>query len=98
VHRGDKLSVGIPTLCASKCIQKPLQSGADAEKHWRQTFLHWPQELRQRRVLGTSFDEQVPFHSFLTEDGFLPIERRTPADTMGTHDAIIPFSSVLTRK
>ncbi len=61
---------------------------------WRKLFLEWPKELPRRGVAVTSFDEQIPFDGFLTSEGLLVLERRTP-DTIGARKVILPYESIV---
>ncbi len=60
---------------------------------WRACFHAWPGNIPQRGVLVTTFDEQIPFASFMVADDLLFIERKNP-DTLGTRSLIVPFNAI----
>jgi hypothetical protein len=60
---------------------------------WRACFRGWPAGIPQRGVLVTTFDEQIPFASFMVADDLLFIERKNP-DTLGTRSVILPFTAI----
>lgn len=76
-------------------VPKTASGGAAAT--WRACFEAWPAGIPQRGVLVTTFDEQIPFGSFMVADDLLFIERRNP-DTLGTRSVILPFTSVAALK
>ena len=76
-------------------FSKTASVGAAAT--WRACFQAWPAGIPQRGVLVTTFDEQIPFGSFMVADDLLFIERRNP-DTLGTRSVIVPFTSIAALK
>jgi hypothetical protein len=65
----------------------------DAAEVWRHCFNSWPAEVDRRGVLVTSFDEQIPFESFLASTDMLLVERRAP-DTLGARMVLIAFHDI----
>jgi hypothetical protein len=59
----------------------------------KRLFCEWPDGMPRRGVLITSLDDQIPFSGFLTHEGILLIERKTP-DTMGSRIAIVPYENI----
>src|SRR5882724_5423739 len=64
---------------------------------WRACFHGWPVNIPQRGVLVTTFDEQIPFASFMVADELLFLERRNP-DTLGTRSVIVLFANIAALK
>ena len=48
-------------------------------------------------MLVTTFDEQIPFASFMVADELLFLERRNP-DSLGTRSVILPFANITALK
>jgi hypothetical protein len=71
---------------------QPLEAVGSASI-WRGCFRAWPSNVPQRGVLVTTFDEQIPFASFMVTDELLFIERRNP-DTLGTRSVIMPYGNI----
>jgi len=65
----------------------------DASAKWKSFFLHWPPDLPRRGVVVTSYNEQVPFESFLTSESMLLVERRAP-DAVGARKVVLLYESV----
>lgn len=61
---------------------------------WRDFFCNWPADLPQRGVVVTSFNEQVPFVSFLMNEHMLMLERMAP-DATGGRRMLLPFDFVV---
>lgn len=59
----------------------------------KKLFCEWPIKMPRQGVLITSRDEQIPFAGFLTHQGLLLIERKTP-DTMGSRIVILPYENI----
>lgn len=49
--------------------------------------------MPRRGVLITSRDEQIPFSGFLTQQGLLLIQRKTP-DALGSRIVILPYENI----
>ena len=60
----------------------------------KRLFCEWPTKMPRRGVLITSQDEQIPFSGFLTQQGLLLIERKTP-DTLGSRIVILPYENIV---
>jgi hypothetical protein len=71
-----------------------LTGSRDIAETWRAFFQQWPSGIPQRGVLVTTFDEQIPFNSFMIADELLYLERRNP-DTLGSRAVILPFSGIV---
>jgi hypothetical protein len=69
--------------------EKPATSAAT----WSEFFQHWPVDLPRRGVLVTTFGEQIDFDGFLTSEGFVLVERRTP-DTIGARKVMVPYACI----
>jgi hypothetical protein len=65
----------------------------DSADAWRECFQHWPSELDRRGVLVTTFNEQIPFESFITSDDMLLVERRAP-DTLGARVVLVAYQNI----
>lgn len=65
----------------------------DAAEVWRQCFQAWPAEVERRGVVVTTFDEQIPFESFLTSDDLVLLERRAP-DTVGARMVLLSYQFI----
>jgi len=66
----------------------------ELKNHWKDLFQAWPADLPRRGVLITTWDEQIPFSSFLTSEAFLLLERTTP-DSLGGRAILLPFTNVV---
>lgn len=69
----------------------------DNTEVWRSFFLEWPTSIPPRGVVVSSFDEQIPFVSFLTTQSVLLLERRAP-DSLGGRRVMIPYGNILAVK
>ena len=65
----------------------------DAADVWRECFHRWPAELDRRGVVVTTFDEQIPFESFLISNDMVLLERRAP-DTVGARMVLVGFQFI----
>ena len=65
----------------------------DAADVWRHCFQTWPTELERRGVVVTSFNEQIPFESFITNDDMVLLERRAP-DTVGARLVLVAYQFI----
>ena len=57
-------------------------------------FHEWPTEMPRQGIVVTSQDEQIPFSGFLTHEGVLLLERKTP-DAMGSRIVFIPYENIV---
>ncbi|HVA45989.1 MAG TPA: hypothetical protein VNH11_06340 [Pirellulales bacterium] len=64
---------------------------------WQRYFQNWPKDVPTRGIVVTSFGDQVPFDGFLSNDGMLLLERKTP-DNMGARKVLMAFQDVLAVK
>jgi hypothetical protein len=60
---------------------------------WKQFFRTWPAEMPPRGIVVTSWNEQIPFEGFLTNEAFLLVCRQTP-DTLGSRMLVLPFEQL----
>jgi hypothetical protein len=60
----------------------------------KRLFCEWPAKMPRRGVLITSQNEHIAFSGFLTHQGLLLIERRSP-DTMGSRIVIFPYENIV---
>ncbi|MDA7978105.1 MAG: hypothetical protein MPJ50_04965 [Pirellulales bacterium] len=74
-------------------VQSPPPTAEAHQNCWKR-FLHdWPQGLQRQGVLMASWDEQIPFSSFLTTTDLVMFERRNP-DTNGARRVLIGFDEI----
>lgn len=64
---------------------------------WQRYFQNWPKDVPPRGIVVTSFDEQVPFDGFLTTDGMVLLERKTP-DTIGARKVLLAYENIVAIK
>lgn len=64
---------------------------------WKNFFQNWPKELPPRGVLVTSYNDQVSFDGFLSNDTMLLVERKTP-DTSGARKVLLAYADIVTLK
>jgi hypothetical protein len=74
-------------------IDTPGLERKEAADVWRLCFHQWPAGVPQRGVIVSTFDEQIPFASFMVTDDLLFLQRPTP-DTLGARAIIVPFSNI----
>lgn len=65
--------------------------------YWKDFFCNWPNGMAPTGVLVTSFDEQVPFSSFMTGESLLMVERNTP-DSLGCRMLLIAYEEITALK
>jgi hypothetical protein len=65
----------------------------DAADVWRECFEKWPTEIERRGVVVTSFNEQIPFESFLSSPDMVLLERRAP-DTVGARLVLVGYQFI----
>lgn len=70
---------------------------SDSAGAWKDFLRNWPDELPRRGLLITTFDEQISFADFLTNENFLLIQRVTP-DAMGARTVVLCFDKVAALK
>lgn len=64
---------------------------------WQRYFQNWPKDVPPRGIVVTSFDEQVPFDGFLTTDGMVLLERKTP-DNAGARKVLLAYENIVAVK
>lgn len=78
----------------------PTRSSNSAEAPlsvWREFFDGWPKSLKTKGVLGTAYDEQIPFCGFMLTEQFLLLERTMP-DAIGARKVVVPLTNIVTIK
>ncbi len=69
----------------------------DSTRAWQEYFRKWPPELERRGVIVTSFDEQIPFDGFATNEHMLLLERKIP-DTSGARKILLCYEQIVAVK
>ena len=69
----------------------------DPSEYWRSLFENWPESIPREGMLVTSFNEHIPFNSFLISGGVLLVERDKP-DTYGSRKVMVAYSTILAVK
>jgi hypothetical protein len=64
---------------------------------WQRQFQNWPKDVPPRGIVVTSFDEQVPFDGFLTNDTMVLLERKTP-DNAGARKVLLAYENIVAVK
>jgi hypothetical protein len=64
---------------------------------WQRYFQNWPKEVPPRGIAVTDFGEQVPFDGFLSTDGMVLLERKTP-DTIGARKVLLAYENIVAIK
>ena len=70
-----------------------LSSPASQNSHWNQLFHEWPTKLPRKGIIVTTWDEQIPFQSFMSTSTLLLLERKIP-DASGSRRVILPFEKI----
>ena len=65
----------------------------DLAATWKHCFTNWPADIERRGVIVTTYDEQIAFEGFMTNDSMLMIERRAP-DTLGARKVVLPYEKI----
>ena len=68
-------------------------SNSGAAESWRLLFENWPQAIPRQGLLVTTFQETIPFISFMISAGILLVERDRP-DTVGARKVMIAFEAI----
>jgi len=69
----------------------------DTPVAWEQCFAGWPDKVRRRGLIATSFGEQIPFSGFKIGSGLLLLERTTP-DTVGSRMVVVSYEQIVALK
>jgi hypothetical protein len=64
---------------------------------WKTLFENWPEAVPREGLLVTSFNETIPFTSFLVSGGVLLVDRDKP-DTYGARKVMVTYSSIVAVK
>ncbi len=65
----------------------------DPSEQWRSLFENWPESIPREGLLVTTFNEHVPFSSFMVSGGVLLVERDKP-DTYGARKVMLAYSAI----
>ena len=65
----------------------------DSAEAWKSLFENWPQAIPRKGMLVTSFNETIPFSSFLISPDILLVERDNP-DSHGARKVMIPYGEI----
>ena len=65
----------------------------DLAEIWRSLFENWPETIPREGILVTTFNEHIPFSTFLVSGGVLLVERDKP-DTYGTRKVMLAYSTI----
>ncbi len=60
---------------------------------WRSIFENWPESIPRQGLLVTSFQETIPFASFLISGGILLLERDKP-DSAGARKVMVSYEAI----
>lgn len=60
---------------------------------WRSLFENWPESIPREGLLVTTFQETIPFVSFLVSGGILLVERDKP-DTYGARKVFVGYDAI----
>lgn len=64
---------------------------------WERFFRNWPKDVPPRGMVVTSYDEQIPFDGFLSAEGMVLLERKTP-DNMGARKVLLAYENIVAVK
>jgi hypothetical protein len=64
---------------------------------WERFFRNWPKDVPTRGFVVTSFDEQIPFDGFLSNEGMVLLERKTP-DNLGARKVLLAYENIVAVK
>ena len=65
----------------------------DSAESWRTLFENWPETLPREGMVVTTFEETIPFVSFLISGGILLVQRDRP-DTQGARKVMISYGAI----
>lgn len=60
---------------------------------WRSLFENWPASVPRRGLLITSFQETIPFVSYMFAGGILLLERDKP-DSVGGRKVMVAYDAI----
>jgi len=60
---------------------------------WRAIFENWPESIPREGLLVTTFDEHIPFNSFLISGGVLLVQRDKP-DSYGSRKVMVAYDAI----
>jgi hypothetical protein len=61
---------------------------------WERLFRNWPKDVPPRGLVVTNYDEQIPFDGFLSAEGMVLLERKTP-DNMGARKVLLAYENIV---
>ena len=62
-------------------------------EYWRAMFENWPSTVPRRGLVITTFNESIPFVTYMMSGGILLLERDRP-DTVGARKVMIAYDAI----
>ncbi|HLJ09925.1 MAG TPA: hypothetical protein VKU82_01990 [Planctomycetaceae bacterium] len=62
-------------------------------EYWRAMFENWPSTVPRRGLVITTFNESIPFITYMMSGGILLLERDRP-DTVGARKVMIAYDAI----